>query len=100
MTPHVKNLPNIPLVPLDQPAQTVYVLELPVYSLFQITIVFGDEHVWLAGLDLNHDPRNNRNELFEHWINSGAAKRFSEHYKIKAGPDNFARNFGTPMYSA
>lgn len=88
---------NIPLVPLDQPAQTVYVMKLRDYSLFQIKIILGADHKWLAGIDLHHDPRN---ELFDHWIDSGAAKRFSEHYKIVVVPDNFARNFGTPTWSA
>lgn len=99
MTTDLKNLPNVPLVSLDQPAQTVCVMKPQDYLLFQIAIILSDEHVWLAGVDLHHDPRNNRNELFEHWISSGAAERFSQHYKIVAGPDNFARNFGTPIFS-
>lgn len=97
MTLNVMDLPDIPLVPLDQPAKTVYVMKLRDYSLFQAVIILGDDHKWFAGIDLRHDPMN---ELFEHWINSGAAERFSQHYKIVAGPDNFARNLEAPLYSA
>lgn len=96
MTPNAMNLPDIPLVPLDQPAETVYVLKLRDYSFFQINIILDHDHKWFAGIDLHHDPQN---ELFNHWIDSGAAKRFSQHYKIMTGPDNFARNFGIPTHS-
>lgn len=89
-------LPDVPLVSLDQPARTVHVMKLRDYALFQIVIILGADHRWLSGVDLHHDPQQ---ELFQHWIESGAARRFSEHYKIIASPDNFARNFGTPMYS-
>jgi hypothetical protein len=91
------NLPDIPLVPLDRPTATVFVLKLREYNVFQLSIVMGDDHRWFAGIDLCHDPSN---ELLQHWVDCGAAQRFSEHYKIMACPDNFARNFGTPTYSA
>lgn len=96
MLPHNMQVPNIPLVPLDQPAATVLVLSHREYNYFQLFIIMGDDHRWLAGIDLGHDPGN---ELFEHWIASGAAKRFADHYKVALCPDNFARNFGIPTVS-
>jgi len=94
-----KDFTDVPLISLDQPTQIIHVMKPRDYLLFQISLVLGDDHVWLAGIDLHHDPRNNREELFEHWVSSGAAKRFSQHYAMITGPDNFSRNLGAPLFS-
>jgi hypothetical protein len=86
MPPFPADLQHIPLVPLEKPPTMVIKLPLRDYNRLQLCIIFGDDHKWLAGVDLQHDPTIKQNELIEHWIGCGAAKRFSQHYQIQEEP--------------
>ena len=88
---------QIPLVPLERPEGPVIVMTNVEYVGFQVTVILNCDHQWFAGIDLGHDPT--KAELFSHWVDCDAARRFADHYRVVVPPDNFGRNFGTPMYS-